>query len=75
MQAIEIKIEKGHPIPEGRKGGEINRLRVAIKSMRRGDSFLYSSAFQHVYAAARDVNAKVATRKTEDGKLRVWRVK
>ena len=70
---MEIKIEKGLPLPEERSG-PYGLIAAALKSMEIGDSFQCTAA-QRAAASqtAHRHGIKVLTRKLASDKYRVWR--
>jgi hypothetical protein len=71
---MEIKIEKGLPLPED-KWAQYGLIAAALKQMEIGDSF-ECTASQRAAAsqAAHRQGVKVVTRKAANGKCRVWRI-
>ncbi len=68
----EIKIEKGIPIPKSRVGS----TKYPFKEMKVGDSFLVEERLRSCMAMqAKKHGIAVTTARTDDGKVRVWRVK
>ena len=68
-----IKIESGIPMPTG--GATRDSLRKTVGLMQVGDSVLLDSKqLAYSYQCAAYHKAKIATRKQNDGKVRVWRI-
>lgn len=72
----EIIIEEGISVPEGKYADEcqLGRLRLALKRMMCGESFIWQGCRQHPHLAAKHVGCKIKTRKLERGGLRVWKI-
>jgi hypothetical protein len=70
-----IKIESGIPAPTGRKAvhGKMAMLRIAMKAMKVGDSFIWNNQ-QHPFEIADEMRIKITTRKISTGEYRVWRI-
>ena len=68
------QIEKGVPIPTGRKTGQYADL---ARQMEPGDSVVVPTikARNSLYSYLRSIGHKPTTRKLSDGTYRVWRVK
>ena len=63
-----IKIQRGVPIPPGRK---CTGIMVAIKAMKVGDSFIYHNA-KSARSVANFAKIKICIREEGDG-FRIWR--
>lgn len=69
---MEIKIEKGIPLPAGKRR---TGLAHSLRNMVAGDSFLFPEIKRNtVYATARANKIKVSVIAVGDGQVRVWRV-
>lgn len=69
---MEIKIEKGIPMPQRNQGKWINLFR----NMKVGDSFECEERYRNsMSACASRIKIKVSVHQTTPGKVRVWRVK
>lgn len=64
-----IKIESNIPIPLTRK--------MALKTMKKGDSFLVDSHVtrQNILRTAQQIRVKVISRKVNGCGYRIWRIK
>lgn len=71
---MDIKIEKGVPIPEGRK---TSQMREIARQMEPGDSVLVPTveARNGLYSHLRSIGCKSTSRKLSDGTYRLWRIK
>lgn len=71
---MEIKIEKGLPLPE-QKRAQYGLIAAALKQMEIGDSFECKESQRCAASqAAHRHGIKVLTRKTGQGLVRVWRI-
>lgn len=71
-EEFKIKIEHGIPMIKQRN----SVITESIKNMKVGDSFLYPADKRtHITGNANRLGFRIVTRKTEDGLVRVWRVK
>lgn len=70
---MELKIEKGVPMPTPR----INGIAAALRKMKKGDSvFIPGGHIGSVINNARQtLGAGHVTARTEEGGIRVWRIK
>lgn len=86
-KAKKIIIEKGIPLPlkhENKRGNQL-KFNAVLDKMEVGDSFIYgveskvnsscASMILARYVKNYAPNKKFTQRRTEDGKLRVWRIK
>lgn len=72
---MEVKIEKGVPIPESRKSSPKGII-MTLKGMSFGDSFVYpGKSVSNIYLYARMGGIRVTCHALPDGKWRVWRIK
>ena len=71
---MDIKIEKGVPIPEARRTSHIRQL---AKQMQVGDSVVVPTveAGNSLYSHLRSIGHKSTSRKLSDGTYRLWRIK
>jgi hypothetical protein len=70
--ADKIEIEKRVPVPpmNAKPGG----LMDTVRKMKVGDSFIAANR-NFVGKVTRETGFKLVTRKTEDGRFRIWRAK
>jgi hypothetical protein len=72
-----IKIESNVPLPPPTSGPHKGPLRLAIESMKVGQSFVIGrdeTKLNQLYKVARTVGVKVATRQVNCESRRIWRV-
>lgn len=71
---MEIKIEKGLPIPE-KRAGVFGSIANALKTMAIGDSFECTEAQRkNAQQTCHQFHIKVVTRKVAKDVYRVWRI-
>lgn len=71
---MDIKIEKGVPIPEERK---TSQMRQVARQMQIGDSVVVYELKDRngLYSHLRSIGHKSTSRKLSDGTYRIWRIK
>lgn len=72
-----VKIERGIPIPEFRRGNPKGPLRLAMEAMKPGDSIQIprkAKPANELYNMAGHIGIKIATRQTNCASRRIWRV-
>lgn len=74
IDASKIKIEKNVPIPVTKRGG--TGIIALLKMLEVGDSFVYPGINypNNVVGYAQRSGIKVAVRKQDGGKYRIWRI-
>ena len=74
MNGIEIKIEKGVPVPSGRLHGD--SISAVLRKMEIGDSIIWpaNSPRASVSQQSKRCGIKMTSKKMPDGSLRVWRI-
>lgn len=73
---MNIKIEKGIPIPYGAIGYKKDAVGEMFRSMKVGESFIWpGKSISNVHLYAKFARVKIITRTVKGGKKRVWRVK
>lgn len=72
-----IKIESNVPVPPPTCGPHKGPIRLALESMKVGQSFVIGRddvALTQLYKVARAIGVKVATRQVNCESRRIWRV-
>ena len=74
---FKVKIDKGIRLPPGHQmpDSERGRLRVLLKSMKAGESFIWDKDSKPCYDAAKKEHIKIAGRKLNGIGYRIWKVK